>query len=296
MNVGVVGLGRMGAAIAARLLDRRFPLVVWNRSRSRATTLEGRGARLAATPAELVAGTDIVVTMLSDDDAAQAVYLGDDGLCSAAAAGRLFIEMSTLRPDTVRDLHVKLREHGAAMIDAPVSGTVAPAREGRLLALVGGDKNDILRAEPVLSALTRRVVHAGPCGQGALLKLAVNLPLAVYWQSLAESVAIGESGGLDRKLILETLADSAAALAVLDMKMPAILGESAEVAFDLASMHKDLRLITQTADSRGINADAATAALRAYGAAIDAGLGQADAVAIVAHTELRQRRASRGSE
>ncbi len=286
----------MGTAIAARLLDRGFPLVVWNRSRSRAASLEDRGARLAATPAELVAGSDIVVTMLSDDEAARAVYLGDDGLCSAAAAGRLFIEMSTLRPETVRDLHRKLREHGAAMIDAPVSGTVPPAREGRLLALVGGEENDIRRAEPVLSALTRRVVHAGPAGQGALLKLAVNLPLAVYWQSLAESVAMGETGGLDRKLILETLADSAAALAVLGMKMPAILGESKEIAFDLASMHKDLRLITETAHALGIDADAAVAALGAYGAAVDAGLGADDAVAIVGHTELRQRETSRGSE
>ncbi len=286
----------MGTAIAARLLDRGFPLVVWNRSRSRAASLEDRGARLAATPAELVAGSDIVVTMLSDDEAARAVYLGDDGLCSAAAAGRLFIEMSTLRPETVRDLHRKLREHGAAMIDAPVSGTVPPAREGRLLALVGGEENDIRRAEPVLSALTRRVVHAGPAGQGALLKLAVNLPLAVYWQSLAESVAMGETGGLDRKLILETLADSAAALAVLGMKMPAILGESKEVAFDLASMHKDLRLITETAHALGIDADAAIATLGAYGAAVDAGLGADDAVAIVGHTELRQRETSRGSE
>lgn len=296
MNVGVVGLGRMGAAIAARLLDRGFPLVVWNRSRSRATALEARGAKQVLTPAGAAAVSDIVVTMLADDEAARAVYLGKNGLCSPAAAGRLFIEMSTLRPETVRELHEKLHEHGAAMIDAPVSGTVGPAREGRLLALVGGEEKDLRRAEPVLSALTRRVVHAGPAGQGALLKLAVNLPLAVYWQSLAESVAIGEAGGLERKTIVETLADSAAALAVLNLKLPAILGESAEVAFDLASMQKDLRLITGTAETLGIDTVAARAALRAYGKAVDAGLGDDDAATIVAHTELRQRDLSLASD
>lgn len=288
VSVGVVGLGRMGAAIAARLLDSGFPLTVWNRTTSRAAALEAGGARIAATPRDVLAGTNVIITMLSDDDAARAVYLGEDGLCSAAAKGCLFVEMSTLKPDTVRALHDRLREHGASMIDAPVSGTVAPAREGRLLALAGGDEADIRRAGPVLSALTRRVVHAGPAGQGALLKLAVNLPLAVYWQSLAESVAIGEAGGLDRKTIVETLADSAASLAVLDMKLPAVLGETAEVAFDLASMHKDLRLIAETAESLGVDVDAASAAFRAYGAAVDAGLGDDDAVAIVRHTELRQ--------
>ena len=105
MNVGVVGLGRMGTAIAARLLDRGFPLVVWNRSRSRATALEARGAKQVLTPAGAAAVSDIVVTMLADDEAARAVYLGKNGLCAPAAAGRLFVEMSTLRPETVRELH-----------------------------------------------------------------------------------------------------------------------------------------------------------------------------------------------
>jgi 3-hydroxyisobutyrate dehydrogenase len=189
--------------------------------------------------------------------------------------------MSTLRPATVVRLDERTRERGATLVDAPVSGTVGPARDGKLLALVGASAEDLARARPFLDLLCRRVVHAGGVGQGALLKLVVNLPLAVYWQSLAEALALGRAGGLEYRTMLETLQDSAAALAVLGLKTPAILGEAGAVASDVASMQKDLLYILETGSACGVPMPASAAALGSYAAASAAGLGGDDAVAIV---------------
>jgi 3-hydroxyisobutyrate dehydrogenase-like beta-hydroxyacid dehydrogenase len=278
----------MGAAMAQRLLDCGANVVVWNRSRAAVDRLAAAGATVAESPQQLVESCSQVMTMLRDDAAAEAVYLGEAGLIGSHAKGCLFLEMSTLRPGTARQLHKRAREYGAAMLDAPVSGTVAPALKGQLVALVGGDAQDLSRAEPILAMLTRRVIHAGPPGQGALLKLVVNLPLAVYWHALSEALELGEAGGLARKLMLETIADSAAAIAVLGLKTPILLGESSEVAFDLVSMCKDLTLITDEATDLGTNGSATAAALQAYLAAVDEGLGEKDVVAIAC------RRADRG--
>ncbi|MEX2495080.1 MAG: NAD(P)-dependent oxidoreductase [Woeseia sp.] len=279
-TTGVAGLGRMGSAMALRLLECDMDVMVWNRSRAATEPLRAAGAKVADTPRHLAASCGRIVTMLRDDAAAEAVYGGIDGLFGPHAKDCLFLEMSTLRPATVRELHQQARNCGATMLDAPVSGTVAPARQGQLVALVGGASEDLDRAKPILDRLARRIIHAGPAGQGALLKLVVNLPLAVYWHALGEALALGEAGGLDRSLMIDTIADSAAALAVLELKKPILLGKSSEVAFDLASMRKDLLMIVETAVGLGTNKSAASAALQAYGAAIEAGLGAEDVVAV----------------
>lgn len=278
--IGIAGLGRMGHAMAMRLLDCGFRLNVWNRSTSATDAMGAAGAIIADSPKELVEQSSIVITMLRDESAVAEVYRGKDGLLGPYAHGRLFIEMSTIRPQTVKELHQGARKCGAVMLDAPVSGTVPPARNGKLLAMVGGETDSLQRATPVLKALCRRIVHAGSAGSGAMLKLVVNLPLAVYWHSLAEALDIGERGGLDRSLMLDTIEDSSAALAVLGLKKPDLLGQKQAVAFDLASMHKDLLMIIQTATALGANISASAAALGAYTAAINEGLGAEDAVAV----------------
>jgi 3-hydroxyisobutyrate dehydrogenase len=280
-RLGFVGLGKMGAVMAPRLLGDGRSLVVWNRDPSRAAPLVAAGATLAATPAAVTRAADVVVVMLRDDAAAAAVYDGPDGLLAGDASGRLFIEMGTLRPATIKHLDARARERGATLVDAPVSGTVAPARDGKLLAMVGARPADLERARPVLDRLCRRVVHAGAVGQGALLKLVVNLPLAVYWQSLAEALALGRAGGLDYRAMLETLQDSSAALAVLGLKTPAILGEPGAVAFDVASMQKDLLYMLETGSASGVPMPATAAALGTYAAASAGGLGAEDSVTIV---------------
>lgn len=294
-KAGIVGLGKMGAAIASRLLDTGHELIVWNRSPARARDLIERGARAARTPAEVAAAADVVIVMVRDDGASLEVFAGPDGLLSVPVSGKLFIEMSTVRPATAIDIGRRCREKGAGYIDSPVSGTVGPAKEGRLLALVGGDEADLTRARPTLEKLTRRIVHAGPVGRGALLKLVVNLPLLVYWQALAEAVAMGLAGGLDLELILDTIQDSPAALAALGIKRPAILDPTANVASDVTSMQKDLNYIVETGSRYGVPMTASAAALATYAAANAAGLAAADAVVIVRFLADEMTRAANAS-
>lgn len=280
-KVGFVGLGKMGAAMAPRLLEAGHSLTVWNRSAASAEVLAAAGATVAARPAEVAEVSDLVVSMLSDDAAVMAVFTDPDGLLSNLATGKLFIEMSTLKPTTVRDLAAQVAAQGGALVDAPVSGTVAPAKTGQLLALCGGSDEDVARARPILDVLTRRIIHAGPVGQGALLKLVINLPLAVYWDSLAEAMALGSGGGLSPDLMIDAIEDSSAALKVLPLKSPIILGEEQPVAFDAQSMQKDLRTMLATAQDVGLKLPTTTATLSAYSNMVDAGLGSEDAVNIV---------------
>lgn len=267
--------------MAPRFLDAGYNLVVWNRTLEKCSALAERGARVASSLGEVAKSSDVVVSILGDDASVSEVYLGDGGLLSSELAGTLFIDMSTVQPRTSKYISEQAVRAGAEFIEAPVSGTVAPAADGKLLGLVGGEDAVVKRAQPILDVLCRRTIHAGSIGQGALMKLVVNLALGVYWQALAEAVALGEAGGLDRREILDTISDSSAALAVLGLKIPSILGDSGTVAFDVDSMQKDILAMIETGSGLGVPLPAASAALMSYSAASAGGMGEEDAVAIV---------------
>ena len=279
--VGFVGLGKMGAVMAPRFLDAGHTLTVWNRSSAKAVPLVDRGATLAENPVDVTAASDVVVSILGDDASVIEVYEGANGLLSGDVDDTLFVDMSTVQPHTSIQVDASVTAAGGVFVESPVSGTVAPAADGKLFGLMGGSDDAVARAQPFLDVLCRRTIHTGAVGQGALMKLAVNLPLGVYWQAIAEAVALGEAGGLDRKQILETIADSSAALAVLGLKTPAILGEPGAVAFDVASMQKDILAMLETASGLGVPLPAASAALTSYAAAKANGMGEEDAVAVV---------------
>lgn len=279
--VGFVGLGKMGAVMAPRFLEAGHALTVWNRTAAKAEPLVACGARCAETPADAAENSDVVISILGDDASVLDVYRGDNGLLSGSVDGTLFIDMSTVQPHTSVKIAEAVKAKGADFVEAPVSGTVGPAADGKLFALMAGDAAAIARAQPYLDILCRRTIHVGAAGQGALMKLVVNLPLGVYWQALAEAVALGEAGGLERKQILETITDSSAALAVLGLKTPAILGEVGAVAFDVDSMQKDILAMLETGSGLGVPLPAASAALMSYSAASAGGMGQEDAVSIV---------------
>ena len=280
-SVGFLGLGKMGTPMAARLLQAGYRLTVWNRSVGNADALVRDGANLAASPADLTNSADIIITMLANDTVTEKIYSGSSGLLIGEVKGKLFIDMSTLRPSTVSSVCNKVHNAGAHFIDAPVSGTVGPAEKGQLLILCGASEKDLERAQPMLEILGRRIVHAGPVGQGSLLKLVVNLPLAVYWGSLAEALAIGTSGGLNLELMLDAIRDSSAALAVLPLKTPLILGQTESVAFDVEGMQKDLNSMLQSGQDCSISLPITTGALTIYDAAAAGGLGSSDAVEVV---------------
>lgn len=277
MHVGFAGLGKIGAVMAPRILAAGHDLTVWNRSAGKADALKASGAAVAATPSDLTRA-EVVISTLSDDGAVNALY---SELMKGNVAGKLFIDMSTIRPATSKAIAAALAAKGASFIDAPFSGTVGPAKEGKILILAGGSDTDIARAKPLFDILSRRVIHTGPVGTGALMKLVLNLPLAVYWAALAEAMAMGHEGGLAPAAMIDALKDSPVALGALPIKAAAILGEPGPVAFDVASMHKDLLAILETGGDAGVPMPTAKAALSTYAATIAGGWKSEDAVAVV---------------
>jgi 3-hydroxyisobutyrate dehydrogenase len=283
MKVGVAGIGRMGAAIAERLLKHGHQVTVWNRTPTKAQALTQHGATVAASPAQLAASADIVLSILTDANAIAAAYDGSEGLLSGAIAGKLFVEMSTVRPDTQRALADRIKAKGAAMIDCPVGGTTGPARDGKLLGFVGGDAADLSRARPVLEQLCRRIEHVGPVGSGASLKLAINLPLLVYWQAFGEALALCQPLGLDPARLVDIFADTSGGPNMLKTRGPmiadALNGKTpANVTFNIDSIRKDLATMIEEARTLGYELPVAARALECFDGVAREGMGNGDAV------------------
>jgi 3-hydroxyisobutyrate dehydrogenase-like beta-hydroxyacid dehydrogenase len=266
-------MGRMGRAFAAKIAADGVAVTVWNRTAGQAGALAE-----AATPAALVATADTILTSLTDDAAVEAVYAG---LLAGPVAGRLFVEMSTIRPETVRAIALRVEAAGARLIDAPVAGGPAVVAAAQSLAFVGGASEDVDRARPVLDRFCRKIAHMGPVGSGTVMKLVANLPIGVYFQALAEGLALGRSHGLDLEAMLGVMLDSPGALAALPRKVPAILGQGGDVPFDIAGVRKDLLAMTAACHRAGVPTPAATGALSAYAGATAAGWGSRDFAAIV---------------
>jgi 3-hydroxyisobutyrate dehydrogenase len=281
MTIGFAGVGRMSAAMAERLMEEGESVAVWNRSPGRTAPLVEKGAAEAETPAALAAMADTIITCLTNADAIEAVYGGPDGLLSADLSGKLVIEMSTVRPETDVALAAKVTAAGAAFVECPVGGTVGPARAGKLFGFAGGTEADVARARPVLDKLCRRVEHVGGPGAGATMKLAINLPLAVYWQALGEALALCKGLGLEGARLTDIFADTSGGANVMKVRGPA-LAEAIEGAklpgtFDIDGMRKDLASMLAEGGDLGVDMPVARATLSAYEKASQAGLGQFDA-------------------
>jgi 3-hydroxyisobutyrate dehydrogenase len=209
MKIGVCGTGRIGSSIAQRLISVGHEVGVWNRNSAKAKSLTDAGAKLFASPAELVGGCETVIVMLLNDAASEAVYRGPNGILNTTLAGKLVIDMSTVRPDTMQSVGAAVAQQSAAFVECPVSGSTGPAKEGKLFGLVGGESRNVERAMPVLQQLCRRIEHVGGLGAGAIIKLAVNLPLLVYWQALGEALTICRPLNLPVDRLIDILSDTA---------------------------------------------------------------------------------------
>jgi 3-hydroxyisobutyrate dehydrogenase len=281
MRIGIAGLGRMGTAMAERLMEIGHDLTVWNRSVDKAKPLVAAGAGAAATPAELAGRVEVIITILTDAKAVDGVYRGPTGLLSGDIAGKLVIEMSTVQPDTEVALAGEVRAKGAAFVECPVGGTTGPARQGKLIGLVGGEAADVARARPILEQLCRRIEHVGPVGAGASMKLAINLPLLVFYQALGEAYALCRHLNLDRTAMMDLFADTSGGPNILKVRGPAIAaalsGESPpQPAFDVDSIRKDLRTMLAEGKARGFDLPLVQQALAVYDQASEAGWGKRD--------------------
>jgi 3-hydroxyisobutyrate dehydrogenase-like beta-hydroxyacid dehydrogenase len=241
-TVGFVGLGAMGSQIAGRLLATGHQVYGTDRTEARGTELVRRGLVWRGTPREVATAADVTVSMVTDDAAVEAVASGPDGILAGLAPGKIYVDMSTIGPGTSRQLAQRVRALGAEMLDAPVSGSVPAAGEGGLAIMVGGDAKSFSAVEPLLRDLGRTVTHVGANGQGLLLKLAINLGLGAQLLAFSEGVLLAERGGIDRKLAVAVMIDSAIGSPALRARAPFVLDLPDDAWFDVYLMSKDLRL------------------------------------------------------
>jgi 3-hydroxyisobutyrate dehydrogenase len=283
----------MGSSIAQRLVSVGHEVGVWNRDSAKIRPLVDAGATPFASPAALAEGCEVVIAMLLNDAALEAVYRGPNGLLKARLAGKLVIDMSTVRPDTMISVGAAVAGLGAAFVECPVGGSKVPAREGKLFGLVGGAKADVTRAMPLLEQLCRRIEHVGPLGAGATLKLAVNLPLLVYWQALGEALTICKPLNLPPERLIDILSDTAGAPAAMKGRgaiIAKVLGGAplGETAFGITAAKKDLATAVQFAASIHAELPVAASALACFEEAEAAGLGEADATTVSVRWTQRQ--------
>jgi 3-hydroxyisobutyrate dehydrogenase len=245
-TIGFIGLGHMGGNMAARLLTAGHPVYGHARSRERAQRLEDQGLRWRDTGREIAEAADVVFTSLPDDDVVESVASGPAGLLAGLGLGKVWVDLSTVSPRASRDLAAVVRERGAHMLDAPVSGSVPQVQAGTLTIMVGGDPDAYARVEPVLRELGTPT-HIGDNGQGLVLKLAINISLAVQMLAFSEGLLLAEHDGIDPRLAAKVMTDSAIGSPMLKARLPLVLDRPDEAWFDIALMHKDIRLALATA-------------------------------------------------
>jgi 3-hydroxyisobutyrate dehydrogenase len=281
MKIGIAGTGKMGAAIAVRLMGLGHEITVWNRTAEKTRDLAAAGAKVAASPGALAESVEVIVTILTDDKAIDELYNGPQGLLSGKVAGKLFIEMSTVRPEVEIALAARVKQKGGALVECPVSGTTGPAREGKLFGFAGGADADVARVRPLLESMCRRVEHVGPVGSGARMKLAVNLPLFVYWQALGEALLICRPLNLEPERLMSILADTSGAANALKTRGGAVAAhlagkDAGPVSFAVDLVCKDLRTMIAEAKALGGTLPAAETALKCFEEAASSGMGAAD--------------------
>ena len=284
MKIGLVGTGRMGQAIVLRLIEKGHSVGVWNRTSKKAEALLSAGAWSAETPAQLAEQSDIVIVILTNAEAQQAVYsAAQSGLLAASLKSKLIIDMSTVRPESSKSLEKLVFGQGGLFVESPVGGTTGPAREGKLFAFVGATSSAFAAAEPILSELCRRVEHVGDVGAGSSLKLAVNLPLLVFWQAFGEALSLVSHLNLPPERLIDILTDTPGASGAFKVRAPQFVSRlqghpAFDASFNLSSIRKDLQTMQAEAEGLGTSLPVVSAAIQAYTQAIDAGLEDADSI------------------
>ena len=281
MRVGLAGVGKMGSAVAQRLASLGHQVSVWNRSPARARPLLDAGLAWADSPEALARQCEVVISFLTDEAALQAVHLGPQGLFSGAVGGTVLIDMSTMPPACQQRMGERARQAGVAYLESPVGGSVGPAKDGKLMAFVGGDEAVLARARPLLDQMCKRVEWVGPHGAGSTMKLAVNLPLMVYWQTLGEALSLVEPLKLDPQRVIDILSDSSGGPNMLKVRggmiAQALAGTAGpQVTVDLATMRKDVRTMLAQGELQGRHMPLTTQTLQQLDRAAEQGLDAKD--------------------
>lgn len=290
-QVAVIGLGRMGSAMADTLSRAGYELTLWNRTIEVAEALAGRlGATVARTPTEAAAAASVVLTSLADDQAVRDVYAAPDGLVAGAAPGTVVIEMSTVDPGVIEEIGRLTDGAGIELLDAPVSGSVQVVEQGNLTIMAGGKAEALEQARPILDALAARIFHVGERGSGATIKLAVNALVHGINGALAEALVLAEAAGVERSAAYEVFAAGAGGAPFVQYKKAAYENpEEAAVAFSIDLVAKDLDLITALGSRVGVEMPVSLANLALARRAIEAGLGDRDMSALAVYLRASHR-------
>ena len=262
VKLGFIGLGNMGSRIAQRLLARGYELTVFDRDNSRARPLMLNGAVLANNVIDLARSADVILSCLTDDEVVQNVYAGPEGAFAAARPGTVVLEMSTISPESSRELHNQAAKLGIDVMDVAISGSTPAAEQGTLTLLAGGNAELFQAAQPIFDAIARQYFHLGPAGAGTTMKLVVNTLLGVGMQAIAEAVVLGESAGLDRTVLLKVLSQTAVVAPAHVGKLARIERNDYSPQFPLRLMNKDFQLILKTAARENVPMPATEASFR----------------------------------
>jgi len=277
-TIGIIGLGRMGKAMAERLSAEGFSVTGWTRRGIGTDEAASLNIHPAATIGELAAASDIIILSLMDDTSVSQMVAA---LCQERIEGRLLVETSTVSPETLRSHMTAISEAGASAIDAPISGGPPQVQSGTIGMYIGGRETDYQRFSPVARALSNRVLHVGPLGHGAAAKLVNNMMLLGFWQTLKEALTLGRAAGLSSDTMLAFLEGSPAATPAFKARLPIIRGEDDVVGFALSGVVKDARVIANLADHLRLSLPAIRASLASFEEADALGYGNADLATMV---------------
>lgn len=276
INLGWIGLGNMGIPMVQRLIGAGHQVSVYNRTKGKEKLLNNDKIDAVSSPHELAINSAVIFIMVSDDRAVKEVFMGVNGLLNGESKDKIFVNMSTISPDTSREMELLCKQKGCSYLDAPVSGSVKQAEDGSLVIMVGGNKLAYEKVKPLLDSLGKLTLHLGPCGAGNSAKLAVNTLLGIITQGLAEVVLFAEQMNVNPEDLLNILANGAMGSPYIKIKGEAMLKENFQAAFALKHLAKDLRL----ANSCGLSSPLGKLAFNSFEAANTKGLGEEDVIAI----------------
>jgi 3-hydroxyisobutyrate dehydrogenase-like beta-hydroxyacid dehydrogenase len=282
----MIGLGEMGGGMVERLLAGGHTAIGWNRTKAKAQPFVAAGMRLAETPRAVAAESELVITMVTDNAALDAVIDGPDGVLAGLGPGKIYAEMSTTAPDRMEALAARVARTGATLLDAPVLGSILTLRQGQLLIMVGGDEAAFARAEPIFRAIGSTVKRVGNVGQAKALKVAANLNLAVQLIGLFEGVLLAEKMGIERRVALETLLGGVIASPHMKYRAPFILDPPDHAWFDVGMIQKDLELALDLGKAAGVALPETAVAQQLMTAARGLGYGKED-FSVVFHALAR---------
>jgi len=280
-KIGFIGLGTMGLPMATNLINKGFEVTVYNRTTSKCQPLINQGATIASTPREATHDTDVVITMVSNDDSIRSIYYGEDGILEAVCNGMTVIDCSTISPELVKQLAAEVNKRGAHFVDAPVTGSSPAAIDGTLVFMVGGNADIITNQSDIFDTLGKRVLHMGPNGSGAVAKLAHNTMVGINNLALVEGFSIASKSGIPADTFLELVQLGSAGSKAADLKGRKIIDHDFTNQFSLQLMLKDLKLASSLTDSIGVPTPMLNLAKSLFQTGQSEGFGEEDLSAVV---------------